>query len=129
MTIDLENHLLRCRKFYLGLLSCAFVYATGLAAARRLLWFDELLTFYISRLPDSTSVVRALLDTAENHPPLDFVVRHVSLRVLGQSEFALRAASIIALWVGCLCLWSVVSKRTGTVAGLWEYRVRRFRII
>ena len=114
----MERHLNRFCFAYLGLLSAVFFYATGLESARRLLWYDEIFTLYVARLPDTKSVIQALLNGADVHPPADYLIRHMSIRLFGESELALRLPSMVALWIASLYLYAFVSKRGGAIPGI-----------
>ena len=59
-----------------------------LAAVRQPLWYDELFTFHIASLTNPPAVLQALLTGADIHPPLDYIVRHISLKTFGESALA-----------------------------------------
>lgn len=82
--------------FAAGLLIAVSVVLSGVAA-RRPLWYDELFSFYIASLPTLGAVLSALLDGAEIWPPLDFLVRHVSMDAFGRDAWGMRLPSIIAM--------------------------------
>lgn len=100
------------------LLSALYLYVVGLLAARQPLWFDEILTYYISNLGGPKTIVSALLAKAENHPPLDFLARHLSMSLFGGSELAFRLPSIVAMLVAALCLYVIVLRRTSVLQAL-----------
>jgi hypothetical protein len=79
---------------------------------------DELFSFEIARLGGLADVWRALSAGADFHPPLDFLVRHLSMSLFGQSEMAFRLPSIAATWITLVCLYSVVARRTSALYGL-----------
>lgn len=102
-------------------LSSILVFAAGLAAANRPLWYDELFTYYVSSLGDSYSVVNALLHKADYYPPLDHLIRHASLYVFGQSNLAFRLPSIIFFLIALLCLYQFVKTRTSMIPALLAF--------
>ena len=65
---------------------CLLLLTMSLAAAHRHLWFDELFTFYVSRLETPLIVLHALLDKAEELPPVDFLLRNISMQLFGESH-------------------------------------------
>src|SRR3954452_1959804 len=79
---------------------------------------DELFTYEIARQPGFADVWRALRAGADFHPPLDFLLRHLSMRLFGESEVAFRLPSIIAIWIALGCLYSFVARRTSALYGL-----------
>jgi hypothetical protein len=88
------------------LLACASI---GVAvvwwkASRTALWFDEIFTAEIASLGSPREVVRRLLDGTDTHPPLDYLLRHLSIAAFGRSELAVRLASAPLLVLGCVAL-------------------------
>lgn len=95
-----------------------YLYAIGLKAARTPLWFDEIVTYHIADLGGPRAIVDALWNKADNHPPLDFLVRGLSMSLFGGSELAFRLPSIAAVLVGALCLYLFVLRRTSVLPAL-----------
>ena len=93
------------------LLSAIYLYAIGRAASVLPLWYDEIFTYTVSTLESPTAVVRALLDNADNHPPLDYLARHLSMTLFGETNFAFRLPSVVAVLAASLCLYAFVSRR------------------
>jgi hypothetical protein len=70
---------------------CVSVVALGyalleFARAVRPLWFDELFTFQIARLPDLGRIFRAI--PADGNPPLYYLLARLSFRLLGETTFS-----------------------------------------
>jgi uncharacterized membrane protein len=82
------------------------------AAINRPLWYDELFTYYVSSLGTPSEVLGALLGGVDNNPPIDYLIRHWSLKTLGDSPFAFRLPSIIAALIASACVYTFVRKRT-----------------
>ena len=70
-----------------------------LASSWRPLWYDELYTFHVAREPSLLATLRALLNGADTNPPLDYLLRHVSMTLLGETPAAFRLPSE-GRWVG-----------------------------
>jgi hypothetical protein len=85
-----------------------FLQARPLGAA---LWFDEMFTFYIARLPDIGQVLRA----QEANPPMNYLLSRVCMRWLGETEFAMRLPSIVAFGAAMLAAYFFVRRRCGAV--------------
>ena len=81
------------------------------------LGYDEIFTLTVARQSSGAEVVRALLRGADNHPPLDYLIRHWFVSVLGVSEWSARLPSVIAF---ALLLWGLfryVRERSGAMEG------------
>ena len=104
--------LVRSPAFHLALLSAFFFCTISVVAAHRQLWFDELFTFYVSRLETPLTVLHALLDKVEELPPVDFLLRNISMQLFGESAWAFRLPTIIMSWLASLLLYRIVYTRT-----------------
>lgn len=79
--------------------------------AMRPLWYDELHTFYISRLPGFGAMWTSLVDGIDLNPPLLYLATAASHRLLGTGEVATRMPAIAGFLVMCLCLYAFVARR------------------
>jgi hypothetical protein len=66
----------------------------GAAAVHNSLWLDEFHTLFHARAADLTTLVES--SASDNHPPLSFVLVHVSRAAFGEAAAALRAPSLLA---------------------------------
>jgi 4-amino-4-deoxy-L-arabinose transferase-like glycosyltransferase len=82
----------------------------------RPLWYDELYTYYVSLQPSPGATLRALLDGADNNPPVDYVLRQIIMAAFGPSEGAFRLPSAIVFVASLLALYAFVRKRTFALA-------------
>ncbi len=78
---------------------------------------DELFTFDVSRLGSIALVWRALAAGADNHPPLDYLLRHLSMSLFGEGALAFRLPSLIAVWIALSALYAFVARQTSAVYG------------
>jgi hypothetical protein len=99
------------------ILACCLLPA-AICAYWRPLTNDELFTFEVARLGSVAEVMRALAAGADNHPPLDYVLRHLSMFCFGASELAFRLPSLLAVWTALACIYAFVARRTSAVYGL-----------
>jgi hypothetical protein len=101
------------------ILLCVFSLAcfgiVGWIASRRLFWLDELYTFYVSRLPSVGAIATALLNDAEQHPPLDFILRHWSQVLFGTNEFGTRFPSILGFSIAGVSVFWFVKRRADSI--------------
>ena len=99
----------------LGLVPFAGAYAVGTVASslRKPLWFDELFTFYISRL--SSAHDRLVAAVYDGNPPLFYALTHASMRVFGESRLAERLPEMIGFGLLCLSLFFFVRRRCPSI--------------
>ena len=108
----------RYQYLVLLLFSCGYFLTTCYCASRKLFWFDELFTVYLSRLPSLSSLWSALTQGADLNPPLLYVFTRASQSLFGEGHLAARLPEIVAFWVFCLCLFRFVSLRTSALGGI-----------
>lgn len=102
---------------FLALASLVYFSITVYRAQRKLFWFDELFTFYITQLPDLGSIWTACRHGADFNPPLLYLLTRWSQVLFGSTELGTRIPQIVGFWLFCLCLYRFVSVRAGAVAG------------
>ena len=87
------------------------------AMGSRLLWHDELYTYYIAKTPTLARFIAAATEV-ELQPPMQYVLSRLSMPVLGDSALATRLPSMIAFTVASICLYLFVRRRVGRFYGL-----------
>jgi Dolichyl-phosphate-mannose-protein mannosyltransferase len=113
----IKDQLERRKLWVVGGCSIVYLVSTCWLASRKLMWNDELYTFYIARLPSMSDVWSALATGAEQIPPFFYVVTRASLALFGVSPLAMRVPEVLGFWVMCLCLFLFVSKRSSALDG------------
>jgi hypothetical protein len=116
--IDSLVSLLDC--YRIPLLACAtiaYFAITAYRAHRRLFWFDEIFTLYISHLPSIGSIWRTCAQGVDSNPPALYLVTRWSQDLFGATEFGARAPQIIGFWLFCLSLYRFVALRTNALGG------------
>ena len=108
----------RHKYLLLGLYSVAYFWATCYRASRKLFWFDEVVTMYVSRLPDLKAIWGATLTGVDFSSPLMYMLTRWSLNVVPVEEIGARLPATIGFWIFTLCLFRFVSVRSNTLAGL-----------
>jgi len=106
----------RHKRVVLVVFSIGYFVLTSFRACRKLFWFDELFTVYLSRLPDFKSVWRAVMNGVDFNPPLFYLITRFSEHILGEGHIATRLPEILGFWVFCLCLFRFVSLRLSVVS-------------
>lgn len=97
--------------------SILYLLGTCLLASQKLMWHDELFTFYISRLPSVSDIWSALMTGGEQIPPFFHIITRISLSLFGINELAIRLPEVVGFWLMSLCLFWFVSKRSSALYG------------
>jgi 4-amino-4-deoxy-L-arabinose transferase-like glycosyltransferase len=97
------------RKF-IALAGLLLFYSALVAAAmHRHLWHDELYTYYMAQAPSFTELWKDL--NLDLNPPLIYLAGRASMHLFGNTALGVRLPSIVAFFVGSLCLYSLVERR------------------
>ena len=80
-------------------------------ASRKLMWNDELYTYYMAVLPTMTDVWAGLLTGAEQTPPLFYLLTRLAFSAFGIGHLSLRLPEILGVWVFSVCLLVFVRRR------------------
>ena len=99
-------------------LSLAYWVGTCVLASRKLMWNDELYTFYIARLPTMRDVWSALLARGEQLPPSFYIPTRVAFELFGISNVSVRLPEILGFWMMMACVLIFVARRTSWFAAL-----------
>src|SRR5256885_484764 len=94
----------RCRLNPVRLLagfSAPYPVGTGLIAARKPLWYDELFTISLSRLSCLSDLWSALAAGTDLNPPLGYLASRVVNSFLGENPVAVRLPAVLGFWVMC----------------------------
>ncbi|MDD4915227.1 MAG: glycosyltransferase family 39 protein [Methylococcales bacterium] len=103
---------------YITLILIVYFLTTYYRAETRMLWFDEIFSLYLSRLPDFSSLMAAIQQGIDFNPPLFYEWLRLSRFFIADETVAIRTPSIIAGGLLCLCLYRFVSIRTNAIGGL-----------
>lgn len=90
--------------------SAVLLSATLPFAAAKPLTNDEIYTLRVSMQPSFAGIWSALASGADNLPPLDYWLRHVSISLLGPSPLSLRLPSILAVWLAMVLVYRLVAR-------------------
>ncbi len=101
--------------WWVGFFTIVYVSITVLNAARRALWFDELFTYYVSRLPSLADVWAALASGFDPNPPLPYLLTRLAHGLLGSGSLGTRLPAILGFWLMCLCVFWFVRRRTSAL--------------
>ena len=97
----------------------AFYLATSIyIASHRLLWIDEVVTAFCTRLPGWATIWEAFAQGASPMPPTYFMAVRVFDNLLGHTEVALRLPSALAMTAGLLLTFDCARRLTDGLHGL-----------
>jgi 4-amino-4-deoxy-L-arabinose transferase-like glycosyltransferase len=82
-----------------------YLVITGMLSARRPLWYDELITYYVASRPTLRDVWAVLLTGAEQSPPLFYLITRAALSVFGVSAQSLRLVEMFGIGVTALSIY------------------------
>lgn len=105
------------RRMAIAAFGTAFLFAV-VSAALYPFWFDELLTFYVSRLGGPAEIWTALEQPADGQPPLSYFLTILSHAVLGETELGTRAPALLAFLIATYALYLWTAERIGGMYGL-----------
>jgi len=97
------------------------IYATVrhlLQAVTKPLWFDELLTEFVSRVPSFSALMRALKAGVDGQPPLFYEIERVGAALSMNEHIGYRLPAILAFSITFICLYFFVARRSGPIIGL-----------
>ena len=98
--------------------SAAYWTLTWSFAFRKLMWNDELYTYYIARLPTMHDVLGALMTGGEQTPPFFYLATRASLHLFGINNISIRLPEMLAVFVMMLCLFRFVRRPSSVSAAL-----------
>lgn len=115
-----EDQLDRRRVLWLSVATVIYLGLTVPLAVKKLMWNDELYTYYIAVQPSVQDIWRALLTGAEQTPPVFHITARALLAVvdhrnLPMVHLAIRLPEILGFWVMCLCLFQFVGRRCAPI--------------
>jgi hypothetical protein len=103
---------------FFAALSVAYWGVTLVLAARKLMWNDELYTYYMAVLPTMRDVWQALLTGGEQTPPFFYLVTRGAFALFGTTHVSIRLPEMIGVWVMSACLLAFVARRATWYAAL-----------
>jgi len=83
-------------------------------ASSKPFWFDEIISWHIAKLPNSSDIWNALKEGIDGNPPLSYFLIRGSHWFFGTGELATRLPSIMGFWLALFFLFLIIKKRFGT---------------
>jgi len=112
-----ERSIARHERLYLLFALAIFALFAAYQACTVPFWFDELFTLFISRITSMPEMLRAM-PTADQ-PPVQYLLTHVSIRIFGETEFALRLPELLACMAAGLLTYKIVRRHGSSVQALF----------
>ena len=104
--------------FIAATLSAFYLAASLYISAHRLLWFDEVFTAHMARLPNWHTLLTALGHGVDSLPPAYYMVVGLSGKLFGSSETALRLPSTLAMVATLVIVFDCARRLTDGLHGL-----------
>jgi hypothetical protein len=114
----LAEHADRSRVLPIAVLSLLYLAVTIVFAQRKLMWNDELYTYYMARLPTMSDVWAALMSRGEQTPPFFYWTTRMSFHLFGVNNLSVRLPEMIGFWVMLASVYVLVARRASSLAGL-----------
>jgi hypothetical protein len=102
----------------LGLILMGVGFIATLTAYEKPLWFDEVLTVILCRLPNLTKLWQALGSAADTNPPLFYVIAGWVRRFISDDHVAYRLPSIVGLLLTVFCAYLILLRRVDRLSAL-----------
>jgi hypothetical protein len=99
-------------------IAAASALVCALRAAHMILWFDEILTVLIARLPQVSDIWAACGDNADGLPPLYYMAVRALMQLGLGDALASRLLSVMGYAVFTFCLFRFVSRQKPVVYGI-----------
>jgi Dolichyl-phosphate-mannose-protein mannosyltransferase len=111
--VDRVSASLERRGLYLfAALSVLYWVLTVVLARRKLMWNDELYTYYMAMLPSTRDVWEALLSGGEQTPPFFYFMTRLAFESFGVNHVSIRMPQMLGYWVMIAALLVFVRRRT-----------------
>jgi len=99
-------------------LAISYLAASLYISSHRLLWFDEVFTVHMARLPNWSTLIIALGHGVDSLPPPYYLVVGSFGKVFGHSELAVRLPSTLAMVATLLIVFDCARRLTDGLHGL-----------
>ena len=88
---------------------------TALLGATKLLWYDELWTYYPAKLASTAATWNFFMQGNDLHTPLASLLVRGSTALFGNNDLAVRLPVIACYWLMCVCIYAFVSHRCSRI--------------
>src|SRR5437899_813675 len=95
--------------------SLVFLLVCGLLSATKLMWFDEMATYYPAKLPTVSGLIDFFWQGLDVHTPTASLILRANMALFGDNPVANRIPVALGYLVMCLCIFVFVSRRCPAV--------------
>jgi hypothetical protein len=103
----IEKH----RALVMLVFSAVFCAICAMIAATKMLWFDELITYYPAKLATASETIRFFWEGLDVHTPTTSLLLRADTALFGDSAVAIRIPVIAGYLVMCLCIFLFAARR------------------
>jgi hypothetical protein len=89
-----------------------------LHAVTKPLWFDEICTVIMCRLPNASVIWEALENGADSNPPAYYLLARLARRFVSDDHLGYRLPSILGLLLTVFCIYATLSRRVRHLSAL-----------
>ena len=108
----------RSRGLPIAALLLLYLPVTVVFAQRKLMWNDELYTYYMARLPSMSDVWGALMSRGEQTPPFFYWTTRVAFDLFGVNNLSVRLPEMLGFSVMLVSLYVFVARRASSLSGV-----------
>ena len=113
----LARQIERRKLAFVVLFSVIFLGGCLSIAATKIMWSDELSTYYPARLPTTAELLAFFREGLDVHTPTSALLMRASIAAFGDNHTAIRVPYILGFWLMCLCVFRFVSRRCPPIYG------------
>ena len=107
----LETH----GKLTVAVFSILYWATTCFLGASKLLWYDELWSYYPAKLPSIAATWNFFSQGNDLHTPLASLAIRASITIFGDNELAVRLPVIACYWLMCVCVYAFLHRYGSTL--------------
>jgi hypothetical protein len=113
--LAIDRAIERHKSWVILVFSAAFCAICSMIAATKMMWFDEMATYYPAKLPAVSDLLRFFREGLDVHTPTASLVLRGDMALFGDSALAIRIPVIAGYLVMCLCIFLFVARRAPAV--------------
>ena len=95
--------------------SAFFLVVCGLLSATKLMWYDELATYYPAKLPTGSAVIDYFEQGNDVHTPLASLAAWAAMRMFGDGPVVDRFPFTLGYLIFCVCIFVFIARRSPAV--------------
>ncbi len=113
-----ENHIEAHPFLWITALAAATLILLAVEAQFRPLQYEEIVTYCVARAPNLETIYANLRKGIDNHAPLDYSLRHLSMALFGDHALSFRLPSLAGFAVGIFAVFGLVRRHAPAISAL-----------